>query len=539
MSSSLELDVKLIPHLKTNPVLFAEKVCRAWPYWYQKSILLCDSKNISVRQSRQTGKTWILALKALHAAYAKPGAIDPDDEYVIMIFAPTQKQSGIMFSRISSIINTSPVLNNDIENMIQTKITFKNGSVIYNYPIGEYGDNVRGFSVNILIIDEAAYIKDVAYDSITPSLLATDGALWLISTPKARYGHFYNTFKKGLDYKDYWKRRQANYTGISKYNKEDEIIRQGLYDHAGQSVTFWFPYTVGQEVKRRNKKGEIINVPQITDRIIQYARSTMHPVKFAKEYLAMFVDESNMYFPLELLVNSTDNYPIRSGPLPGYTYFMGVDFAKVQDYYIALVLESPPAEEEESLRVVYWQQELKRDYSITIPRTAQIARMFGAKTLYCDATGVGAPNVEKLTTMLQGISKVEGIVMSNKRQNEMYANVFELLGSGKLRLPASNTELLNQMQLITMEELPGGQIRIAAAEGNHDDYPDALALACLATLEPRHELFFTSTKSIFAQESSTEVFATQLGTNYVHTNDSRLITDADGSVIAVLPKDWR
>jgi len=515
----IELDISLITRLRQDPVLFAQKICRVFPHWYQEEILLNDAQSIIIRMGRQLGKTFAMAIKAIHAAFTKPGTVNADDPYVVMIIAPAQRQSKIMFEQIQRIINASPILQQSVIKSIQQEITFKNGAVIYNFPIGDTADRVRGYSINLLIVDEAAYVPDRVFTSLEPALSHTEGSMILISTPFGRFGYFYEAIRDGLEYKDY-----AKLTKSGK-NLED-----------GRSVTHWYPYTVGLEVVLRDRKGNFTGKTQSSEASIKRQKRRMHPIQFAQEHEARFVDDAAMYFPLDLIANSIEEYPMEKQAEPGCHYYMGVDFAKISDYYIAVVIKRYP-NDSLPMRVCYWQQDQKRDYSITVPRTAQIAKRFGVKTLHADSTGVGEPNVEKLREMLRGVTKVEAVSMASlEKQNQMYANVYELLGSGRLVLPAMNKELLRQMQLVTMTKMPTGRIKIEAASGAHDDYPDAIALACMSTLEPRFEMFVGGVGKLEGKhEQDRQEMVRFIGTPTISSTDKRVMRDSQGRPIGILP----
>ncbi len=40
-----------------------------------------------------------------------------------------------------------------------------------------------GYTIDLLIADEAAWIKEEVWNSIAPALAVTDGIMWLLSTP--------------------------------------------------------------------------------------------------------------------------------------------------------------------------------------------------------------------------------------------------------------------------------------------------------------------------------------------------------------------
>ncbi|MFN9456222.1 MAG: terminase large subunit domain-containing protein [Acidobacteriota bacterium] len=65
-----------------------------------------------------------------------------------------------------------------------------NGSRIVAIP--NSSDTVRGFSnVSLVIIDEAAYVRDETYRAVFPFLAASNGKLLLLSTPYGQHGFFY------------------------------------------------------------------------------------------------------------------------------------------------------------------------------------------------------------------------------------------------------------------------------------------------------------------------------------------------------------
>jgi len=63
---------------------------------------------------------------------------------------------------------------------------------------------VRGYGgVSLLIINEAARVRDELYHAVRPMLATTSGQLILLSTPRGRSGFFYKMWHEGLEN---WKR---------------------------------------------------------------------------------------------------------------------------------------------------------------------------------------------------------------------------------------------------------------------------------------------------------------------------------------------
>ena len=76
-------------------------------------------------------------------------------------------------------------------------VVLPNGSKIVAAP-GNSPDGIRGFSgVTMLVVDEAAMVRDDLYIAVKPMLTQTDGAIWLLSTPKEEEGFFFREFTGG------------------------------------------------------------------------------------------------------------------------------------------------------------------------------------------------------------------------------------------------------------------------------------------------------------------------------------------------------
>ena len=68
-------------------------------------------------------------------------------------------------------------------------LQFPNGSRIVGLPGKER--YLRGFSaVSLLVVDEASRVEDELYTSMRPMLAASDGDVWLMSTPAGKRGFF-------------------------------------------------------------------------------------------------------------------------------------------------------------------------------------------------------------------------------------------------------------------------------------------------------------------------------------------------------------
>ena len=81
-----------------NPVVLYYLAYRQKPYGWQKKILYSKGTRISVRTSRQAGKTTTIAVKIVHRLLCS------DKSERIFIIAPTKEQSSIIYRKVQDIL---------------------------------------------------------------------------------------------------------------------------------------------------------------------------------------------------------------------------------------------------------------------------------------------------------------------------------------------------------------------------------------------------------------------------------------------------
>ena len=145
----------------------------------QRNIFRRFNKRVILNCSRQTGKSTTAALIAVHTACLQPGS-------TIVITAPTKQQIREFIRKVRDFASVASASSRGGRFFVD----FKNGSRIIGIAANE--DNVRGFSaVTLLIIDEASRVKDEVYFALLPMLAVSNGAMWLLSTPKGQRGFFH------------------------------------------------------------------------------------------------------------------------------------------------------------------------------------------------------------------------------------------------------------------------------------------------------------------------------------------------------------
>ncbi len=188
-----------------TPALLAEAVGLELDDW-QAEYLECDAPRRLLNASRQSGKSTVSALDALHDALSAPGSL-------ILIIAPSERQSLETFRKVAEFYNR---LGHSVPADSERKLGMEllNGSRIEGLPGSE--KTIRGFSApRRVIMDEASRIEDETFTAVLPMLAVGGGAMDLLSTPAGKRGFFYNASQAGE-----WERWTIPATGVPRISPE-------------------------------------------------------------------------------------------------------------------------------------------------------------------------------------------------------------------------------------------------------------------------------------------------------------------------------
>jgi len=113
-----------------------------------------------------------------------------------MIIASTERQAQLLFEKVLSYIylHNKAIIKKKADRPTKTRIKLINGSVIHCLPTGDSGYGIRGFTIDRLYADEAAFIKEEVWAAVTPQLVTTGGDIILLSTPMGCDNYFYRCF---------------------------------------------------------------------------------------------------------------------------------------------------------------------------------------------------------------------------------------------------------------------------------------------------------------------------------------------------------
>jgi phage terminase large subunit-like protein len=202
------------PTIPAYPVEFAMSVGIEPDPW-QLEVLASDHPRKILCCGRQTGKSTVGAVLAVHKALTRPGS-------TVLVVAPGERQAKLLFSKARRLYELAgyPL---PAHSHRRTGLELANGSIIEALPAVER--TTRGYSVDLLIVDEAAAVPDQDYHGILPALIATRGEQVLLSTPRGKRGFFHEIWHGAED----WQRMMVRSDEVGRIRPEDlEVFRSTM-----------------------------------------------------------------------------------------------------------------------------------------------------------------------------------------------------------------------------------------------------------------------------------------------------------------------
>src|SRR5215212_7161052 len=217
---------------------------------WQERLLRSTSPQVLLNCSRQSGKSTISGVLALHRALYFPGSL-------MLCLAPSERQSKELFAKVSDSyrrLRGTPAPASDRK----LGMHLPNGSRIEALPGSE--KTVRGFSgTSLLIVDEAARVDDELYYAVRPMLAVSGGALMMLTTPYGKRGAFFEE----------WTSESSAEAGAS---------------------SAWERY----EVPARE-------CPRISEEFLEEERSALPPWIYRQEYECSFQETEDQVFTHEMI----------------------------------------------------------------------------------------------------------------------------------------------------------------------------------------------------------------------------------------------
>jgi len=355
---------------------------------------------------RRWGKTVAATAEMIKHAWQKPGSL-------CFWVAPVLRQSTIAFDLVRRAMPKGALAGIHKQDR---RVSLVNGSVI-EFRSGLIPENLRGFGIDFLVVDEAAFLPGELWEEVLrPTLSDRQGRALFIGTPKGR-NWFFHLFARAAD------EQQANWE------------------------SFTFPTD---------------NNPYIKPEEIDDARRSLPQAVFAQEYLAQFIDDGAGVF-------SGVNDIIKgrlTDPLPDKHYTAGLDIGRHRDYTVLTVVDS-------SGSVVYFDRFFKTTWTVMKQRVTSAVKRYNRAVVWVDSTGVGDPILEDLMRMG---AACRGYRFTNESKAALVENLILLIDEKRITIPPIQ-ELIDELMIFEARNLPGGGVSYGAPAGYHDDSVISLALA--------------------------------------------------------------
>jgi cytochrome c-type biogenesis protein CcmE len=197
------------------PVEFAVNVGIEPDPW-QIEVLASDHPRKILCCGRQTGKSTVGAVLAVHKALTCAGS-------TVLVVAPGERQAKLLFSKARRLYEMAghPL---PAHSERRTGLELSNGSIIEALPAMER--TTRGYSVDLLVVDEAAAVQDQDYHGILPALIATQGQQVLLSTPRGKRGFFHEIW---FSAEENWQRIMVRSDEVGRIRAQDlEVFKSAM-----------------------------------------------------------------------------------------------------------------------------------------------------------------------------------------------------------------------------------------------------------------------------------------------------------------------
>lgn len=439
-----------------------------------ESIIIEDAEELTALFSRQSGKSetvcnTIATLMILMPRLAK---LFPDvlgkfrDGLWVGVFAPVEGQAQTLFGRIVDRLTSERALEllQDPEIDDRTlgssrNIRLKNSGSTCLMMTANPRAKIESKTFHLIVVDECQEADDyVVLKSIHPMLTATAGTMVKIGTPTTHKGNFYRAIQLN-------KRRQ---TGRGK--------RQNHFEADWRAVAKYSPQ-YGKAVRK-----EMVRMGEDSD-------------EFNMSYCLKWLLERGMFTTSAMMEQLGDLSQETVKQYYRSPVVVGIDPARKIDSTVVTVVwvdwDRPDEFGYYDHRVLNWLELQGDNWEEQFYQITAFLANYDVLTIGVDAGGVGDVVAERLQ-LLMPRATVVACSSSPQEQSRRWKHLMALMQRDMIGWPAhAKTRRLRtwrrfQQQMLDAEKIfKGPNILIQAPDENeaHDDFVDALALACSMTLD--------------------------------------------------------
>lgn len=427
---------------KADIEIFARDLVGAPLFDYQLDAARNPSDITVLNAGRQVGKSTLMAMCALHRAFAQPGSM-------VLILSAGESAAKTMLSRVAELMRGTILEASTVEDL-KDRIVLTTGSTIRCLPASERA--VRGESVDLLILDEAAKQPADMWSAAAWTTVARPGSrVIMASTPWSQNHWFHRAYIAG------------------------QAKRDGYYSYHWPSTTS----------------------PLMNTERLEQLRATMTTHQYNAEVLAEWSEDVGAYFSTAELDACVADYTLTPPDKAyGQLAVAGLDWGRVHDAQAVTLLAALDDQElnkathpEETIYYIPWlENHFNMRYSDFQQRILDIAKGYELRHIVSELNGPGNPATEQLSDLLRrnrhvtkGQSWIAGVNTTNRGKQNAFGMLKLLVQSGRIVLPRE-PDLLSQLHSLTYERTDSGQMRIAVPDiAGHDDAAMSLA-QCMSTI---------------------------------------------------------
>jgi hypothetical protein len=390
---------------------------------WQEEVLTAEG-NLCICSGRQVGKSQIIAIKVSEF-------LANHEKKSVLVVSITEDQAEMMLQKIIYYLhdNYPKLIARGKRKPTKHLIRLSNGSEVKCKAVGQYGLGILGMTIDVLVPDEAAYMPEAIWAASTPMLLTTGGQIWLLSTPNAQQGYFYEA-----------------YTNPAMHFKTFHVNSEEV-----------------AEARPEPQRSIMLNY-------LAREKARMTELQYAQQYLAQFLEELGQLFPDTLIRQqqqlrrvqplSTTN-PQPSGAFQG-EFFLGLDIARLGgDETTFEILERVDGK-------FLHRENLMYKYTLTtetIDKILELDRRYEFIKIYIDDGGLGVAVFDQLLKEEQTRNKVVAINNASRAldrdekrkkkllKEDLYLNFKRMLERGEIQL-LDDTEIFTSLKSIILETNP-------------------------------------------------------------------------------------
>lgn len=376
-----------------------------------KGILNSNAMYHCIVAPRQSGKSMFALQALLYFAVNFKGS-------KVMWCSPTYAQASKTYKEMLIGIDNSGLIKKF--NSAENSVILINDSEIYFKSV-TLPENLRGYSINYMILDEAAYYKAEVFNAVLRPMLTVQGRKVIIcSTPRGK-NWFYNLYLKGIDPNE---PRYASYRFTSEQN----------------------PFA---------------NLDEIAD-----AKKFLPENIFKQEYLAEFIEDGGSVFNGIEKVSLIEKWP---DVIEGEVYYIGVDIAITNDFFVVTVMNRRGD-------VVYIYRDNKKDMTFMMRQLEIILKKYNPRSTMIEVNGIGLGIYDMMRKLHMSISP---FTTTNDTKQEIIEDLIFAIQEGQVKLPTRELfpELTEEANDFTYTySVKSRKVIYGAVQGSHDDCVISLCL---------------------------------------------------------------